>query len=238
MRLTLQLFITIGILFCVGVIILFVLRRGQQREAFSGGDYDIVVSQYKEDVSWLLPYAQNVRLYIKSGEKNESAQKLESAGAKISMLPNVGREAHTYLRYIIDNYDNLPTHVVFTQGSISDHYDMETFNSIVNLGSERMSKNYDTKYNDSKDTNWRLKEWKGELIPANMTLGEFQNKYIKREITGLDYPVYWAAIFSVKSSEIRKRSKQEYEDMIKPLEVGNNTEVAHFFERSWYYIFA
>jgi hypothetical protein len=48
------------------------------------------------------------------------------------MLPNVGREAHTYLTYIIDNYDRLPEYVMFCQGRIDDHVGSPGIDSYVN----------------------------------------------------------------------------------------------------------
>lgn len=38
-----------------------------------------------------------------------------------NLLLNVGRESHTYIKYIIDNYDNLPDEVLFSQYDPLDH---------------------------------------------------------------------------------------------------------------------
>jgi hypothetical protein len=201
--------------------------------------YDIVVAQYKEDVSWLLPYAKNVKLYCKSGEMNASAKELEKNGATISMLPNVGRESHTYLKYIIDNYSNLPEYVVFTQGSLEPHYSKSVFNDqIVNLGTNSISTNISTGFDKSKGKSFRLDSYDGKLEPANMNLGDFHKKYVKRDVPDNNYPMYWAAIFSVKKNKILGRPKSDYEEMIKPLTTSSNPEIGHFFERSWYYIFS
>lgn len=56
----------------------------------------VVIAKYNEDTSWLTDLHFKYCLYDKS--KN---------------IPNVGREAKTYLRYIIENYDDLPPYVVF-----------------------------------------------------------------------------------------------------------------------------
>ena len=37
------------------------------------------------------------------------------------MLDNVGREGHTYYKYIVDNYDNLKDYTCFLQGNPFDH---------------------------------------------------------------------------------------------------------------------
>ena len=37
------------------------------------------------------------------------------------LLPNVGRETHSYLTYIVEHYDSLPPAIVFTQGDPFPH---------------------------------------------------------------------------------------------------------------------
>ena len=69
---------------------------------------ELVVARYLEDLSWLrnIPPQVTPRVYDKSPTGN---------------LPNVGREAHTYLHHICENYDNLPDLTVFAQGRPFDH---------------------------------------------------------------------------------------------------------------------
>jgi hypothetical protein len=40
---------------------------------------------------------------------------------KYIILPNIGREGDTYLKYIIANYPNFSNHTLFTQAKIDDH---------------------------------------------------------------------------------------------------------------------
>lgn len=75
---------------------------------------ELVVAKYKEDLSWLdsVPDSWTVTCYSKDpAEKNTQYLK----------LPNVGREADTYLHYIIENYAALPDLLVFAQGNPFDH---------------------------------------------------------------------------------------------------------------------
>ena len=69
---------------------------------------ELVVARYLEDVSWLnnIPPQITARVYDKSPSGN---------------LPNVGREAHTYLHHICENYDDLADLTVFAQGKPFDH---------------------------------------------------------------------------------------------------------------------
>ena len=69
---------------------------------------EIVVARYLEDLSWLnnIPRQIPARIYDKSPSGD---------------MPNVGREAHTYLHHICENYDALPDLIVFAQGKPFDH---------------------------------------------------------------------------------------------------------------------
>lgn len=74
---------------------------------------DLVVARYNEDVAWLrrVPAAVRVCLYDKSETPLRGA----------TVLPNIGREAHTYLHHLCERYETLADLTVFTQGRPFDH---------------------------------------------------------------------------------------------------------------------
>jgi len=72
----------------------------------------VVVARYNEDVGWTSQF-QNVIIYNKGAPLDGSFNEIR--------LANVGREGHTYYKYICDNYDNLEDHMVFLQGNPFDH---------------------------------------------------------------------------------------------------------------------
>ena len=72
---------------------------------------DIVIAKYEEDISWTRLLKDNVIVYDKSNHPVEGAIR----------LPNLGREAHTYLYHIVKNYDNLADYTIFLQGKPYDH---------------------------------------------------------------------------------------------------------------------
>jgi hypothetical protein len=72
----------------------------------------IVVSRYKEDIEWTKQFS-NVIIYNK-GTKIENINNEHH-------LPNVGREGHTYYKYIYDNYENLKDYTIFLQCNPFDH---------------------------------------------------------------------------------------------------------------------
>lgn len=68
---------------------------------------NIVIAKYKENISWSDEFKDFRVVYEKSeNQEIEGSKKLE----------NKGRETDTYLNYILDNYENLPECVIFTQG--------------------------------------------------------------------------------------------------------------------------
>lgn len=71
----------------------------------------LVVAKYKEDVSWL----KQVRIPYTVYDKSDKPMMYSFR------LPNVGREAHTYLYHIVENYDRLPEVVIFSQGDPLSH---------------------------------------------------------------------------------------------------------------------
>jgi hypothetical protein len=79
----------------------------------------VVVARYNENLKWIEPLIDICVIYNKG---------VDDIPYEYKRLPNVGKEGESYLRYIIDNYDDLPDYVAFTQGEIIDHVsDYETF---------------------------------------------------------------------------------------------------------------
>ena len=70
-----------------------------------------VIARYNEDIEWTKRY-DNVLIFNKG---------LPLDGIACEPLPNVGREGHTYYKYICDNYENLDDYTVFLQGHPFDH---------------------------------------------------------------------------------------------------------------------
>lgn len=84
----------------------------------------LVVALYNEDPSWILnvPNHWKVFIYCKSLKHYPKSilLKLYEKGHFI-VLPNIGRETHTYFTHIYENYDKLADITIFTQGKHSDH---------------------------------------------------------------------------------------------------------------------
>lgn len=74
---------------------------------------ELVVARYSESLNWLrrVPASVERTVYNKGPELLPAAQ----------TLPNVGREAHTYLHHIVTRYDDLSDLTIFCQGHPFDH---------------------------------------------------------------------------------------------------------------------
>ena len=75
-------------------------------------NYTLVVARYNESVEWTKHFDKEA-LVIYDKSSNPMHGHIP--------VPNVGREAETYLRYIVDNYHSLPEYVVFVQGDPFPH---------------------------------------------------------------------------------------------------------------------
>ncbi len=81
----------------------------------------LVVARYKEDLSWLerVPVQYDICIYNKS---NSPCRGFEPNGRiTVKQLPNKGKEADTYCRYILEHYEDLPERIVFCQGDPFAH---------------------------------------------------------------------------------------------------------------------
>ena len=79
----------------------------------------IIVSRYTDCVDWTKQFP-NVIIYNKGYTLNNYNNEV--------LLDNVGREGHTYYKYICDNYDNLEDYTIFLQGRPFDHSPNIIFN--------------------------------------------------------------------------------------------------------------
>ena len=79
-------------------------------------NYKIICSRFNEDIRWILPFIQNTIIVNKG---NDDLHYIPQE--HIIKYLNEGREGGTYLKYIIDNYENLPDYILFIQGNPFDH---------------------------------------------------------------------------------------------------------------------
>ena len=87
---------------------------------------EVVIARCNESLDWAastLPAGCLLTVY----DKGESPPATPVGGGEfpsgcdVVKLPNVGREAHTYLHHIVAQYDDLDDHTAFLQGHPFDH---------------------------------------------------------------------------------------------------------------------
>lgn len=217
----------------------------------------LVVARHNEDVSWLhqfLPQAVTVHLYDKGHPISHEDQK-EIPSLIHNTLPNVGRESHTYLSYIIDTYDHLastPTDTtVFVQAGVTSHipgcspseYVLQLANEASTMGfTESLAKHQNCGIEHMPRPEFRIREWPpGTLVTPSKRNESFQ-PWFERCLAQRFPSIYlfkWCmgGIFGVRHDMITQFPKSYYETLRAEIDHDNNPEEGHYFERSWYYIF-
>eukprot|EP00927_Polykrikos_kofoidii_P019775 TRINITY_DN1926_c0_g2_i1.p1 TRINITY_DN1926_c0_g2~~TRINITY_DN1926_c0_g2_i1.p1 ORF type:complete len:350 (+),score=31.73 TRINITY_DN1926_c0_g2_i1:66-1052(+) len=84
---------------------------------------ELVVASMCENLTWFAGYRGPLSVYFKNMSCMEDLSQITRARQQQGLIAfmaaheNVGREGHTYMRHIIDNYDSLAAWTAFTQGA-------------------------------------------------------------------------------------------------------------------------
>lgn len=216
--------------------------------------FKVVVARFKENIEWLNDISDNCIIYNKHSPLPDDNLIQHS-------LPNIGREANTYLNYIIDNYNNLPDVVVFTQADIGHHIhprgshnwnpDNKNFEYLIKIKDQAFENSISTNNRVHQDnstrhcwsSNFNFKDDK--FLPVNF--GYYKhNKRIQFKdwfyrIFNIEVPdprnVFVGAIFAVRKDVILSKPIDFYKTILKEVSWHVAPIEGHFLERSWYYIF-
>jgi len=212
----------------------------------------LVVSRFNEPIDWFetSPFDKfKIKCYNK-GPKINPDQIKDKNRIDISELPNVGRCDHTYLYYIVENYDNLPDIVIFLPGSCLDDEKNAKTKFIIN-------KTIQTK--NTVFQGYKLPDIANNIYDFNLTAyvcknpenkklnPEFELKLSPIRPFGAWYLhnfgnikvnfISFHGIFSVHKSHILAHPKEYYENLLGYLDTHSNPEAGHYFERAWAAIF-
>jgi len=193
---------------------------------------------------------------------------LEKAGYKVitfnkhegdNLLPNVGREGHTYLHYIVENYDNLPDEVLFSQCDIGDHYKSAIISraisknpSSVNPKSQRQQHRFvfqaflnsqllDFVGWSCDDYDARVCRIKNGFIDyLGYTSKCLGREITKRELAGqlLAYPQAYYGVMRVSKAGILSREKEFYKRALSLVDKEVNPMAGFYFEKVWPWMFS
>jgi hypothetical protein len=184
---------------------------------------ELIIARYKENINW----TANINPKFKCNVYNKF-------DTENNYLPNVGRESHTYLYHIINNYHNLSDYCVFLQGNPIFH-DKSIVDRINNL--------------DPDNTSFPLFFGYSRLeYPQSVCCSSHVNGLpmyyfldllfgIKCETTRTEIRFHPGAQFVVDKETILFRPKSFYQFLIKFLSTEINPIEGFIMERLWPYIF-
>ena len=216
---------------------------------FDKSAFEIVVARYTEPMEWARKYQDVVTVYEKCGGEDTTTEAVEDNLVPCSRrerLPNVGRESHTYLHHIIENYHCLAHNTLFTQCGFEEHdtYPIEEY--MFDTESSRfLLNNFKTIYAKDGRYGFLQHKWKwldeynnGKMLPEKRTFKQWWTECIRKPLPHINrYKWSHGAIFSVSAERIGNNSIDYYRHMIECLSHHSNPEAGHYFERAWYYVF-
>jgi hypothetical protein len=186
----------------------------------------IIVARYNEDIEWTKQFP-NVIVYNKGNKLDDDYNAI--------VLPNVGREGHTYYKYICDNYENLADHTIFLQGTPFDHSPNIIHNLTYLINNTDFSIDFLFLSEDIHHSSLDVQCENYYVVCNNI------HKTWER-VFGLK-PVNQECIFGagaqfiVSKKNILKKPKEFYENIVKMLDYDINPVEGYDIERLHNYIF-
>ena len=225
---------------------------------------ELIVAKYKEDISWINQITDtydNIYIYDKSLPSqyfNNNVSPYENKKISLISLPNIGRESHTYLHHIINNYDNLSDIITFSQGNPFDHC-RDFIDRVRNIDKEVQDpKQYSAYYGRSSycDGNGQGPET-GIFSGKPNPLADIFNILFPNTVVPEKFIFCFGALFSISKELILQHNKEFYIKIINIASYGGTlfpisiltwyeayqkmiygtNDPGHAFERLWPYIF-
>lgn len=213
---------------------------------------EIVIARYNETLEWVHDHPFQHYDYIVYNKSDNRNFEITSKCTNIIQLPNVGREPHTYLYHIIQNYDNLKDITIFLSGSIDspNKYDrakrlmleIPTSQSSVLSGffqSTTILRGLGGFYVDEYAcTNERNRVSHPESKIQVSKLRPYGYWYVSTfgDNEHSRFATY-NSMFAIRKTDILQHPKSYYEKLIRQIDNHSNPEESHYFERSWEVVF-
>lgn len=237
------------------IILTQVLLYNPYIENFNGNNLVIVIARYNENLEWLKESPFNDLHYIVYNKGNNENYYISDKFIKQVQLDNVGRETHTYLSHIIDNYDNLNSFTIFFPGSIElenrhdrakqlindiieAKYEQDIFacvpfdKPVLEVYSDFTIDNYLSSNELNKQANSNAKMLPSEIRP----FGEWY-KTTFGDINADSKCFTKNSMFGIKKDTILLKPKSYYEKLLSHVNSHHNHETVHYFERAWETVF-
>ena len=180
---------------------------------------EVVISHYCEDIDWIKNIKYPFILYSNHTLKQNN-------------FTNRGNEANGYLKYIINNYENFPTYIIFIHGHRISYHHTGNLDEIIN--NLNFNKNFGTLNNRTELE--LIPECRYNLLIKNIDIFETFFKY-KIDIENLKY--YGNAQFYVHKNNILKYSKKDYIYLYNWINetINESWDIGLIFEYMWYEMF-
>ncbi|MVM40564.1 DUF3431 domain-containing protein [Spirosoma sp. HMF3257] len=195
---------------------------------------ELVVAHYTENLNWL----RNIPAGVKKTVYSKSPDHVSEHS--VIPLPNIGREAHTYLHHIVNRYDSLAEWTIFCQGKPFDHaYDFKkTLRDVVAepdtispAGFRWLGHLIDT---DDNQGHRLFRPWSKNEDGRGLDLCGFHRALFDNDGPPA-YTFVLGAQFAIHRNLLRQKSVSFYE---RALAVSVSfPDAAHCFERSWDRVF-
>ena len=206
----------------------------------------LVVSRFNENLEWLkeAPFNEYPVVIYNKGS-NDNFTKTDKV-RKVINLPNVGREAHTYLYHVISHYDTLDDITFFVPGSADLWYKQIKAKHVIKNANKLNDSVYycEPGYNVQNQYNFSLDSYETTHKSNKTTNNTFLlssmrpfGKWYEQNIDGEQDCVGYHAIFAASKKDIIKNPIEYYKNLIKYCETHPNPEVSHYLERTWSDIF-
>lgn len=202
---------------------------------------NLIIARYNEDLNWLKDWIKLFDIIVYNKGQDDIDKLFYSV-----KLPNIGREAHTYLYHIVENYDNLGDNNVFLQGTIDNLGPNVYLNLNLYLETLKTS-NYCANsighvcgpyYNDidfMADPMYRDQVKSNFLRISDIKFKDYILKYFNYLPPCI--PMSMKGCFGVTKKAIQARPKQFYVDLLNSIPEYHTVEEAHFLERLWAFMF-
>ena len=236
------------IVLMIGVIVMGWVLYGKKlvQEKFTekNNKPQLIIAHYKEDLDWMNDFdlsAFDVTIYMKYHKEPVTND------YRCISLPNIGRDAHTFLYHIVLNYDHLPEIVCMTQAGLQtskvpqerkynqfkymiEHYKDAISKGIVSNGIAYNLNIYNFTLDSYKGVTDENKD-DSILTPSSIRpYGRWLEEYVNIKPTD-EFSLSF--IFAVSKQRILRYPKSIYENLLHELSrYGNSPETAHYMERA------
>jgi hypothetical protein len=216
---------------------------------------EVIITRYNEFINWVDYLPENIdKITVYNKGYNESffknfKSKYQSK-INIQKVDNVGRNSHSILKYILDNYENLPDTMVFLTGSILMNPQKgkllstivrnidavrEKYRGFFSPRFKKVRPSYNYSVKDTYVTNGSTN--KNESVFIKSEFANFQEW--KTALVDND-PIYYVSYrgnFVVCKENVLFHPKESYQKIMDSVNVGDNLENSHFVERIWAHLF-